>query len=474
MELPTRREAGIDRQGRDVPTLLTRLRWSASLAREIAGQARLPFATPDAIAEAQRRRVRAMVAHAARTVPFYRDTLRRLGLRPEDFRNATDLARLPIVEREQLQRDGARLESSAVRPADRLTLRTGGSTGAPRAVHHSTRAIVLNAAHGERERTLVTRALGRRVGYRETVIGSPRSTAQEVQAYLRAHTLQPRGVRVERQYLSVLDPVERSAERLAEFAPDVVHGYGSYLAVLFAHLRACGYGVPLPRVATFSSDALSDAARALIRDELGVRVLGTYQAVEAFKIGFECGEGEGLHVNVDLYPVRVVDAEGNDVPEGEPGDLVVSNLVNDATVLLNYRLGDVAALLPGRCPCGRTLPRLTQPLGRLDDWLQVGETRVHSQAVRTVFTTETDILQYQVVQRAPWAFHVSVVTRGPIDEGAMGARVAAQFRARFGERVAVELARVDDLPRTTRGKVRAIVPFDERAQRGREPARPLQ
>jgi hypothetical protein len=52
--------------------------------------------------------------------------------------------------------------------------------------------------------------------------------------------------------------------------------------------------------------------------------------------------------------------------------------------------------------------------------------------------------------------------------------VAAQFRARFGERVAVELARVDDLPRTARGKVRAIVPFDERAQRSREPARPLQ
>jgi phenylacetate-CoA ligase len=443
------------------------------LAREIAGQARIPFGPPEAIAAAQRRRVRAMVAHAAATVPFYRDALRRHGLRPEDVRDAADLARLPIVEREQLQRDGVGLESSAVRANDRLTLRTGGSTGAPRTVHHSTRAIVQNAAHGERERTIVTKALGRRVGYRETVIGSPRSTAQEVQAHLRAHTLQPRGVRVERQYLSVLDPVERTAERLAAFAPDVVHGYGSYLAVLFAHIRTSGRAVPLPRVATFSSDSLSDAARALIRDELGVRVLGTYQAVEAFKIGFECGEGDGLHLNVDLYPVRIVDADGNDVREGEPGDVVVSNLVNDATVLLNYRLGDVAALLPGRCACGRALPRLTHPLGRLDDWLRVGETRVHSQAVRTVFTTEAEILQYQVVQRAPWAFAVSVVTRGPVDETAMGARVAAGFRARFGERVAVDLARVDDLPRTARGKVRAIVPFDEGATAaGCEPVRP--
>jgi hypothetical protein len=67
-----------------------------------------------------------------------------------------------------------------------------------------------------------------------------------------------------------------------------------------------------------------------------------------------------------------------------------------------------------------------------------------------------------------------VVTRGPVDDVAMRARVAAGFRARFGERVDVELARVDDLPRTARGKVRAIVPFDERARADLEPAQPRQ
>jgi hypothetical protein len=41
------------------------------------------------------------------------------------------------------------------------------------------------------------------------------------------------------------------------------------------------------------------------------------------------------------------------------GEVVVSNLVNRETVLLNYRLGDVAASLPDRCPCGRSLPLLS-------------------------------------------------------------------------------------------------------------------
>jgi phenylacetate-CoA ligase len=449
-----------------VPTLLTKLGWSAFLARQLARQSRFPFSTDVHAAHEQSRRVQAMVRHAYRTVPHYRETIDRLGLQPDAFRCAADLARLPILERDVLQRDSERLTSAAIDPRDRLTLRTGGSTGAPRAVHHSTRAVVENAAHGERERSIIAAALGKRVGYRETVIGSPRSTAQEVQAFLRAHTIQPKGVRVERQYLSVLDPVETTAERMAAFAPDVVHGYGSYLAVLFAYIHANRSGFPLPRVVTFSSDGLGDAARRLIRDELGIFVLGTYQAVEAFKIGFECGAGDGLHINMDLYPVRIVDAAGNEVAAGVPGDVIVSNLVNDATVLLNYRLGDQAALLTERCACGRTLPRMTQPLGRLDDWIIVGDTRIHSQSVRTIFTNEADILQYQVVQRGPREFQVSLVTRTAVPDAAMVGRIADGFRARLGEAVSVDVARVHDLLRTGRGKVRAIVALSDAAARG--------
>jgi len=453
----------IDRSGRAVTTLLTKVGWSAYLARQLARQARFPFASAERITHEQSRRVQAMVRHAYRTVPHYRETIERLGLQPDAFRSAADLARLPILERDALQRDPERLTSTAVGAHDRLTLRTGGSTGAPRAVHHSTRSIVQNAAHGERERSIVTAALGRRVGYRETVIASPHSTAQEVQAHLRAHVIQPRGVRVERQYLSVLDPVETTAEKMVAFAPDVVHGYGSYLAVLFAHLRADRPGAPLPRVVTFSSDGLSDAARRLIRDDLGIFVLGTYQAVEAFKIGFECGMGEGLHINTDLYPVRIVDSAGNDVAPGEAGDVLVSNLVNDATVLLNYRLGDHAALVMEPCACGRTLPRMTQPLGRLGDWRVVDERRVHSPGVRTIFTNEAEILEYQVIQRQPRHFQVSLVTRTAVRDAEMDRRITDGFRARLGETVTVEVARVHDLPRTSRGKVRPIVPLSDAA-----------
>ena len=59
---------------------------SLKLARELAGEARFPFASPGAISRAQRRRLLAMVRHAYRTVPHYRDVMDRLGFTMERLR----------------------------------------------------------------------------------------------------------------------------------------------------------------------------------------------------------------------------------------------------------------------------------------------------------------------------------------------------------------------------------------------------
>ena len=52
---------------------------------------------------------------------------------------------------------------------------------------------------------------------------------------------------------------------------------------------------------------------------------------------------------------RVADAEGRTVPVGSEGEVIVSNLHNQATVLLNYRLGDRGALAAAPCLCGHAV-----------------------------------------------------------------------------------------------------------------------
>lgn len=209
---------------------------------------------------------------------------------------------------------------------------------------------------------------------------------------------------------------------------------------------------------TYSSDGLSNSARRFIQETLGIPVLSTYEAIEAFKIGFECLHHCGLHLNIDLYPVRIVNAQGDSLPDGESGDVVVSNLVNRATVLLNYRLGDMSRMLPDSCPCGRSLPLLAFPLGRSDDWIHLSSGQVmHPQPVVDILEDIETIWQFQIMQQSNTHFHVSVVASPTCDREAVAQLVVRNFRRVLGESISVDLAFVDRIEHTAGGKLRPVV-----------------
>jgi phenylacetate-CoA ligase len=435
-----------------------RLKWTAYLAFQMVNQPRMPFLPFETIKRIEGRRVRAMVAHAYRTVPYYKETLDRLGLGIEDFRSADDLARLPVIEPHQLQTDPEYFLSKARPLSSYVKLLTGGSTGDPRQVFHSRYGILQNAGHGERERPLIASILGRRLGYRETVLISPHSACEKLQDLSRSGTIVPSRFAIRRQYLSIMDPPAVNVPLLNEFKPDVIETYGSYLAMLFSYLADTGVQFHRPRVLRYSSDSLPENTRRVITERFGIPVFSAYQANEALKMGFECECHTGYHLNIDLYPLRIADAEGRSLPDGETGEVFISNTVNSATVLLNYRLGDLAAIIPDACPCGRTLPMLTFPPGRSDDLLELpsGET-VHPQIARSIFTPEAEVWQFQVTQTSRTSFTAEVVVAKSADLAALRARVMTRFAERFGQQVAVDLSFVDHIDRIVGGKFRTVI-----------------
>jgi phenylacetate-CoA ligase len=127
-------------------------------------------------------------------------------------------------------------------------------------------------------------------------------------------------------------------------------------------------------------------------------------------------------------------------------------------VLLNYRLGDLGTLATQPCPCGRSLPLLAALDGRSDDIIALPSGRVvHPQVLRTVFTNEARVWQYQVVQEAPDRFRVAVVAAPGADRDELRARIAAGLTERVVDPVMIEVAFVDSIERTPGGKVRPIV-----------------
>jgi len=146
------------------------------------------------------------------------------------------------------------------------------------------------------------------------------------------------------------------------------------------------------------------------------------------------------------------------VGPGECGEVVISNLINRAMVLLNYRLGDLAILNKRPCDCGRTFPLLQSLEGRKEDIIELPDGNiVHPRLVWNVFKKRRDVQRYQVVQRGPWSFAVKVLPVEGINMKTLEEELRREFDSLFGVQAQVDIVFVNAFPPTGPAKFRAVV-----------------
>jgi phenylacetate-CoA ligase len=435
-----------------------RLRWSAFVARHARGDERLPFRPLAEVLAIQSQRARAIARHAWRTVPHYRDAMRAAAIDPREVRGAEDLWRLSRLTGDDLAAAPERFASSLHPPSQTLALRSSGTGGRPKVVRYDSAALFLALAHGRRQRAVFATFVGRRRGYREMTAHRSSSVSHQLRRFYEENAWTPRVFDLERSSLSLEIDFDEALARIAAERPDVIYGYGSYLGALFrwAHERRRAFH--RPRLLWYGADRMSDADRSLIEHDLGLPVVSTYQADEALRIGFQCERREGFHLSLDDVAVRVVDERDRPVPPGQAGRIVISNLTNRATVLLNYELGDFVTLAPEPCPCGRSLPLIERIEGRADDRLLLagGEVR-HPLAVLERLQAVAGVAAVQIVQHALDRFEVLAVVAAVADWRATREALERALRGTVGAAPAVAVERVDALPRQPGGKVRAVV-----------------
>ena len=185
-------------------------------------------------------------------------------------------------------------------------------------------------------------------------------------------------------------------------------------------------------------------------------MISRYNAVEAFKIGFTCEERDGVHLEDDLCHVRVLDDEGDEPPAGHVGEVVISNLVNRATVLLNYRLGDVAARSPGGCACGRLTPMLADVGGRLERTLRAQDGRFVPEGAIQVRLKDRGAQSFQLVQLARDAYELKVVAE---DYEGIRLKLVEDLRDLLGEDASIETSRHTQLKPGPRGVFQYVLPL---------------
>lgn len=124
-----------------------------------------------------------------------------------------------------------------------------------------------------------------------------------------------------------------------------------------------------------TSEPLSEGMRESLEDAWGCKVLDVWGMTEfGLACAVECNEQEGLHTDEANMLFEVIDPEtGRHVPPGVEGELVISSLNAEGTVLLRYRTRDLAAMIDPPCACGKSFNRkLRKPSGRLDMQYKIG------------------------------------------------------------------------------------------------------
>jgi phenylacetate-CoA ligase len=424
-----------------------RTRYAGDFLRILAdAQARTYWPKED-ITALRDRRLAECVAHSAATVPFYQERLRVAGVAPSDIRSLDDLAQLPILEKHEAQEHSAELVSIAVPKEDRHMVHTSGTTGGALRFPVTTRATREQWAtwwryrgwHGIRKGTWCALFAGR------SVVPAWQQRPPFWRVNLPGRQVIFSGYHMNQENLP------KYVDELRERRPPWLHGYPSLLALLAAYMvdRDSDLGYQVNWV-TIGAENLLPHQSDLIERAFGVKPLQHYGLAEGVANVSQCELG-ALHVDEDYAALEFV-------PLGHDGlyRIVGTNFTNLATPLLRYDTQDLATIREeGSCSCGRSGRVVERIDGRLEDYVVLSN-GVRLGRLDHIFKDMVNISEAQIHQARPGEMTIRIV-RGrnydKTDEHALMRETAK----RVGNEMDVRLEYVQDLPRSSVGKLRFVL-----------------
>ncbi|HPX47378.1 MAG: phenylacetate--CoA ligase family protein [Treponema sp.] len=416
-----------------------------------------------ALQKLQFARLKNLVERVYTNVPFYRDTLDKMGVKPSDIRSLADIAKLPFTTKDDL-RDTYPYGLLAVPQSEIVEIHmSSGTTGTPVVDAYTRRdmddwsegmARTLSGAGATRNDTIQNAyGYGLFTGGLGSHYGSQRIGATVIPAS---------SGNTEKQLMLIRD-----------FKTSIITCTPSYALYLAERARELGIdptalGV---RSGCFGAEPWSENMRKEIEKAWGLKAYDIYGLTEITGPGvaFECEAQCGMHVNEDLWYPEIIDpATGAVLPEGEKGELVITTITKEGTPLLRYRTRDITFIMKEVCGCGRTTRRIHRLFGRTDDLLiirgvnvfpsQIEHTLIEIQGVDPNYLIIVDRSAQTHLDEAE--LHVEVNPEAFSDETkdmeALRNRIEAVMKSKLGINLKVKLVEPKSIERSI-GKAKRVI-----------------
>jgi phenylacetate-CoA ligase len=350
-----------------------------------------------ALAELQLNRLKQTVRQAYKNIPFYKNAFSKLNLAPKDVVSLKDIRKLPFTTREDL-REYYPFGMLAVPKEQVIRLHTSsGTTGKPKAIFFSKKDV-------DRAAELIARCLVMTGIKKGDVLQNMMTYGLFTGALVMHYGAEKVGVLV---IPAGPGNTKRQIALMQDFRTTTLHVTPSYALYLASVIQNEGIDPKKDlslRRAYMGSEPYSEETRIKIEKSLGIDVYNSYGLSEMNGPGvaFECMEKSGMHLWEDNFIMEIIDPDtGENLPEGEKGELVLTTLCREAMPILRYRTRDIVMIIPGRCKCGRTHRRISRIIGRSDDMIIIRGVNIFPQQIERVLMGIKAVAQnYQIVLEA--------------------------------------------------------------------------
>ena len=373
-------------------------------------------------------RAREVLVPAARSVPALVDRLAAAGMDPDDLGSLASLRRLPVMTKDDVVELQAKSPpfGGLLAPGARLrrVFQSPGPLYEPEPdLPDPWRGAVALQAAGFSADDVVLNCFGYHL--------SPAGVMFEESARVLGAVVIPAGV----------GNAELQIRAARELGATAYTGTPSYLKALLEKAADLdGSPLRLER-AIVAAEPLPPSLRNWLEERVPT-VRQMYGTAEAGLLGYECEEISGWHVPDDaLVEVCALD-DGQPVPEGAEGQVVVT-LFSPHYPLVRFGTGDLSAFASGDCPCGRPTPRLVGWLGRSGEALKVRGMFLPPRQVAQVMSQGPGVAAYQFLSDRVEHKDVLRCEIVPAPGAAEDVAGAVRDAVRSGLRFAVEVAVVD-------------------------------
>jgi len=390
-------------------------------------------------------RLRAILSWAYENTKFYHDVFHDLGRHPNDLELPRDLELLPVLKREHLQKQLVDLTSRCLHPNHRRLVSSGGSTGEPVKVWWDKRGWQEGIAAQYRAYELVEAPYGSKW---LKIVGGLRHIREGRGVKARLHDILSN-----RRTIIAFDLDDHSVERwvseIKRHRPEVIFGYGGHIGLLGEYLRQHPDRLGV-RVILFGGEALPN-----YRDYepiFGCPVIQTYATREVGVIAFECPE-RNMHISEDtVYLETILDETGGF------HRLLVTSMINRATPLIRYEIGDCGQILPPDCSCGIPFRRLSLDIGRTPHYIRLANGRMVTHLLFAHALKDFPVSRYQVLVQEKRRIIINVLSKATSEEephwiAALTSRIASQV----GNDIEVMVTLSNNWHITQTGKIPIIV-----------------